>query len=440
MLEDFRNYIEENELIKPEDRVLLTVSGGVDSVVMLRLMTEAGYPCGIAHCNFKLRGAESDADEEFVRDLARSSGLEFHNRSFETEDHAREKGISIQMAARQLRYEWFGQLRAEQNYELVATAHNMDDVIETFFINLVRGTGIRGLSGIKARSGSLIRPLLFATREHIASYASEKGIRYREDSSNISTRYIRNRIRHNILPQLEEINPGFKQGIISTIEKLRNTEIIYSREISRQKNEIIGSDGNNILLSIEKLRQLRDRKTFLFELISCYNFNSRTISDIEKSLDGPSGKQFFSDTHRLVKDREHLIINRLTPGDIGKYYIDDGTPSLKEPVQLDLMTVNRSVHFLIPSERHTACLDYDKLIFPLILRKWHPGDHFYPLGMSHMKKISDYFIDRKLSLVEKENAWLLLSGENIVWVVGHRIDDRYKITDETQQIYIARVY
>jgi len=440
MLEEFRQSIDDNELIKPGDRILLAVSGGIDSVVLLNLMAAAGIDCGIAHCNFRLRASESDGDEEFVKQLGESSGLQVHTRSFDTQDYATQYGISLQMAARKLCYDWFEELRKEHPYDLIATAHNMDDVVETFFINLIRGTGIRGLSGIKMRSGNLIRPLLFATRERITEYATEHDIAFREDSSNISTKYIRNKIRHRIIPQLQEINPGFKQGIISTIEKLRNTEIIYDHEINRKKDEVISSDGKNILLSIEKLRQLGDLKTFLFELISCYNFNSQTISDIEKSIDGPSGKQFYSDTHRLVKDREHLIINQLMPADIHKYYIEDGSPGMKDPVHLDFMTVNRSAHFLIPSERYTACLDYDKLIFPIILRKWNPGDHFFPLGMPHTKKISDYFIDQKLSLVEKESTWLLLSGENIVWVVGHRIDDRYKITDDTQQIYIARLY
>jgi tRNA(Ile)-lysidine synthase len=403
-------------------------------------MIKAGYRCSIAHCNFRLRDAESDGDEAFVKKLGKDYGLEVHSKSFDTQDHATQEGISLQMAARQLRYDWFEELRKEQGFDLVATAHNMDDVIETFFINLIRGTGIRGLSGIRERSGPLIRPLLFATREQIAGYARKHGISYREDSSNISTKYIRNKIRHNIIPQLVEINPGFKQGIISTIERLRNTETIYQHEIDSKKDELISTKGQDVLLGIDGLRQIADMKTFLFELISCYNFNTQTVDDIAKSLDGPSGKQFFSDTHRLVKDREHLIISKLKPEDISKYYIDDGMLEIKEPVRLDLMTVNRSVHFLIPSERHTACLDYDKLIFPLILRKWHPGDHFFPLGMTHMKKLSDYFIDHKFSLVEKENTWLLLSGENIVWVVGHRIDDRYKITDETSQICIARVH
>ena len=439
MLDELRNHIEENELIAPGGQVLLAVSGGVDSVVMFDLMVRAGYSCAIAHCNFRLRGDESDGDEAFVRKLGGDHGLPVFTRSFETVAIARERRISVQMAARELRYEWFDEIRSDRKYDLVATAHNLDDLIETFFINLIRGTGIRGLSGIRPRTGSLIRPMLFAPRSDIAAYAADRHLTFREDSSNNSTKYLRNRIRHRIIPQLQEINPGFKQGIISTIMKLRNTEIIYEREIESSRKTAGRFEGGHLLLSIEKLKKLDERATFLYEFISPFNFSQKAVSDIEKSLDGPSGKQFFSDTHRLLKDREHLIISPLSENEITRYYIDDGIPGITEPVKMDLMSINRSAHFLIPADPDTACLDYDKLIFPLILRKWHPGDHFYPLGMPHSKKISDYFIDIKLSIVDKEGTWLLLSGENIVWVVGHRIDDRYKVTKATRQIYIARL-
>lgn len=419
--------------------MLLAVSGGIDSMVMLDLMVRSGVPCAIAHCNFRLRGRESDGDEAFVKKLGDDHNLPVYTRSFETEEMAKDRRISVQMAARELRYKWFEELRSDENFDLVATAHNMDDLIETFFINLIRGTGIRGLSGIRARTGMLVRPMLFSFRADIAAYAADRHLAYREDSSNNSSKYLRNRIRHRIIPQLQEINPGFKQGIISTIGKLRNTEIIYEREIDRIRMIACTKEGDRILLSIREIRKLDDKSTFLYELISPFNFSQKAVKDIEKGLDGPSGKQFFSDTHRLVKDRDHLIISSLGENEITRYYIDDGTPGISEPLKMDLMSINRSAHFLIPAEPNTACLDYDKLIFPLILRKWQSGDHFYPLGMPHSKKISDYFIDIKLSIVDKERTWLLLSGENIVWVVGHRIDDRYKVTKSTRAIYIARI-
>jgi len=439
MINEFIGYITENQIIGKHEKVLLTVSGGIDSTVLLHLMVNSGYRCTVAHCNFKLRGKESDADEQFVRQLASRYGLDVHVKSFETAGFAREEGISIQMAARNLRYQWFDQLCTENGYDLIATAHNMDDVIETFFINLIRGTGIRGLTGIKTRSGNLIRPLLFASREKIIDYAREQDITYREDSSNAETKYIRNKIRHGIIPLLQEINPGFRQGIIDTIERIRYTGMIYDQAIENHKKEMVREQDNCIYIDIQKLARIPDLKTLLYEFISCFNFTSGSVADIAKSLEGPSGKQFFSGTHRLVKDRNQLIISPLKMDERPRYYIEDGAPGLGEPLKMDFMILNRTPHFQVATDKDTACLDYARLIFPLILRKWQPGDHFYPLGMPHLKKISDFFIDEKLSLVEKENAWLLLSGENIIWVAGHRIDERYKITEKTDRVFVARL-
>lgn len=439
MINEFNKYITEHQIIDRHEKVLLAVSGGIDSTVLLHLLVESGYRCAIAHCNFKLRGSESDGDEQFVRQLAVRYKTGLHVKSFETAQYSGEKGISIQMAARHLRYSWFEQMRVEGGFDVVATAHNMDDVIETFFINLLRGTSIRGLSGIKARSGNLARPLLFATRESILAYAQTQGIAYREDSSNSETKYIRNKIRHGIVPLLQEINPGFMEGMIQTIDRLRSTGIIYEQALENLKKDLVTEQDQCTCIDIPKLLRMSDRHTLLYEFLSCFNFTSGTVADINKSLDGPSGRQFFSETHRVIKDRNQLIISPLQKDDTLKYYIEDGMPGLVEPVKMDFMTANRTAHFQITKDRSAACLDYARLIFPLILRRWKPGDHFYPLGMPHLKKISDFFIDEKLSLVEKENTWLLLSGENIAWVVGYRIDDRYKITDQTEQVFVARL-
>jgi tRNA(Ile)-lysidine synthase len=439
MINEFIDYITENQIIDRHEKILLAVSGGIDSVVLLHLLVKSGYTCTIAHCNFRLRGEESDGDELFVRDLAGKYDTGIHVRSFETEDYSREKGISIQMAARELRYEWFGLLCRENGYDLIATAHNMDDVIETFFINLVRGTGIRGLTGIKPRSGNLIRPLLFAARDAISKYAEAQDIHYREDSSNAEIKYTRNKIRHGIMPLLQEINPGVRQGLIDTIEKLRYPGIIYEQALEDHRKDMVSDHEGLTFIDLQKLAPIADRKTLLYEFISCFNFSSGSITDIEKCLDGPSGKQFFSGTHRLVKDRNRLIISPLQQDNPVKYYVEDGMTGVDEPLPMDFMTVNRTPQFQIPADRDAACLDHARLIFPLILRKWQPGDYFYPLGMQHLKKISDFFIDEKFSLVDKENTWLLLSGEHIAWVVGHRIDNRYKITDKTGQVFFAKL-
>jgi tRNA(Ile)-lysidine synthase len=438
MLEKFRLFIQSNDLCQPTDRILLAVSGGIDSMVLLHLFAAAGYTPGVAHCNFHLRGAESDGDEQLVKSVAVNKEAAYYQQDFNTEQSAAESGISIQMAARNLRYQWFEEIRKNHGYDFIATAHNQDDVIETFFINLVRGTGIRGLTGIPLRSGKVIRPLLFASRESIVEYATDHDIRFREDSSNASDKYLRNRLRHQLIPMLEEENPSFRNALMDTMLKLSETEKLYLQELEKLKHRLLRTEGDITRIRIKDLSAYEARRSILFEILTEFNFSSQAMEDILHSLEGPSGKQFLSTTHRVVKDRDDLIITPLDKEEDRKYYLEREAGRISEPVNLEWMVVDHTETFHIPNNRKIACLDLLKLEFPLMLRHWRSGDYFQPLGMQGMKKISDYLIDTKVSLPDKERTWLLTSGSKIAWVIGKRIDDRFKVRPKTRQVLLMK--
>lgn len=438
MLDRFREYIADQGLCGAGDRILATVSGGIDSVVMLDLFLAAGFETGIAHCNFKLRGKESEDDESFVKSLARKHSLELHTESFQTADYAREKKISIQMAARNLRYEWFEEIRGRHGYARIATAHNQDDVLETFFINLSRGTGIRGLTGIPSRAGRIIRPLLFASREQIQGYARERELGYREDSSNTSDKYLRNRIRHKLLPMLEEQNPAFRSSLVRTIERLGETEKLFRDELAGLKKSLLDQGRDRISISLDKLDKMDSKRTILYEILADYDFSPATVEDIVSAIDATPGKQFFSPTHRLVKDREALILTPLKEDEHRRYYLELEAGQAYDPIDLEWVVVDYTDKFRFSGDPRIACLDLDLLEFPLILRHWEKGDYFQPFGMKGMKKISDYLIDQKVSRPDKENTWLLASGKKIIWVVGHRIDDRFRVRENTRQVLMIK--
>jgi len=438
MLEKFRRFIQSNSLCQPGDRILIAVSGGIDSMVLLHLYFAAGYKTGIANCNFHLRGDESDGDESFVKSVAENMDMDYHQQDFDTEGVANESGISIQMAARNLRYLWFEEIRKEHGYNYIATAHNQDDEIETFFINLSRGTGIRGLTGIPVRSEKVIRPLLFASRESIVDYATKHNIRFREDSSNASDEYLRNRVRHQLIPMLEEENPSFRNALMDTMLKLSETEKLYEQELLQLKQRLVRKEGDWIRISIKDLSGYTARRSILFEILSDYHFSSQAMEDIIHSLEGPSGKQFLSATHRLVKDRDDLILTPLDGEDDRKFYLETEAGRISQPVDLEWMVVDHTETFHIPGNPKIACIDLEKLSFPLLLRHWLPGDSFQPLGMNGIKKISDYLIDTKVSLPEKDRTWLLTSDNKIVWVIGQRIDERFKVRLETRQILMMK--
>lgn len=433
MLNRFFEFVKEKQLFEPHQKVLLAISGGIDSMVLLHLFEKSGFEFGIIHCNFNLRGKESDGDETFVRQQVLIHGVPSFFQNFDTEEHAQLNGISIEMAARELRYEYFEKIRQEHHYDFVATAHHQDDLIETFFLNLSRKTGIRGLSGIKEKTGNLIRPLLFAGRQEIEDFARANFIDFREDSTNNEVVYQRNFLRHKILPLFQELNPAFKKNILASIENLRETEQVYSRCIQNETEQVLQENKGEAVIEIEALLKTQFPKVLLFEILSNFNFNAAVTDEIFQSFSNDSGKQFFSKTHRVVKDREQLFVTALEEKEERIFYIEKEDIELFEPLHLSLEKESAD-GFNIKKESTVACLDFEQLEFPLLIRKWRQGDYFQPLGMTGFKKVSDFFIDEKIPIHEKENTWLLCSGKKIVWIMGLRIDNRFKITPETKTV------
>jgi tRNA(Ile)-lysidine synthase len=439
MVERLIKYIESNQLFSPNDTLLVGVSGGIDSVVLIDLLNRAGMAFAVAHCNFQLRGAESDQDERFVRELSESYGKLCFCKTFDTKEYAGENGISIEMAARELRYDWFEEVRRTHHFDWIVVAHHRDDQIETFFLNLARGTGISGLTGMKVVNGKVVRPLLFGSRRDIENHASAHKLQFREDSSNFLTDFQRNKIRKMVLPLMEELNPSFRESIDKTIDHLRETSSIYYQAIERAKELAVRrrSKGETEILLAE-LRLLNPLSTYMFELLRPFHFNGEVVEEIIKALDGQTGKQFFSPSHRAVLDREAIIIRKLSEEASARFYLDETLSGIDAPVKLSISTQKRTGSFHWNTSPMIATLDKDLLQFPLILRKWQKGDYFQPLGMQGMKKLSDFFVDEKFSLPQKEECWILANGEDIVWIVGVRVDNRYKITPETKNILVLK--
>ena len=434
MLDRFVEFVKGKELFAPQQKVLLAISGGIDSMVLLHLFEKTGFKYGIVHCNFQLRGEESDGDEKFVKQQVLVHGVQSFFQQFETEEYARLNGISIEMAARELRYEYFEKIRSENDYDYIATAHHQDDLIETFFLNLSRKTGIKGLTGIKEKAGRIIRPLLYAGRRDIEKYASKNFIDFREDSTNKEVVYQRNFLRNKILPLFSELNPSFGKNILASIENLKEVENVYDFFISAETEKVISQSGEGLNFNIDALKNLEFPMLVLLETLKEYNFNPSVIEEIFNSLESESGKQFFSKTHRLVKDRGRLFVIPVSIDENQIFYIEKDDIELFAPLALTIEK-HSGEGFKISKEPNVACLDFDKLEFPLLVRKWKQGDYFQSLGMTGFKKLSDFFIDEKIPVHEKENIWLLCSGKKIVWIMGHRIDNRFKITPNTKSVF-----
>lgn len=439
MLSRFQKYIEDKILAAKSDRLLAAVSGGIDSMVMIHLLRSSGYKIAIAHCNFGLRGKESDDDEAFVREYAETHALPYFIEHFNTKEYARARKISIQMAAREIRYEWLEQIRNDCDYQSIAIAHNLDDSIETLFLNISRGTGIRGITGIPVRAGNIIRPLLFASRAEISDYVRTHQISFREDSSNVEEMYRRNFIRHSIVPLFRKMNPSFSQSVAQMFGNLNQVRQIYLDEMSRIEKEVVVIRPGETRIHIEALRKHNSFELFLQEFLSVSGFSPATIAQIAGSSESESGRSFYSPTHRIIKDRDDFILTLRESGLEKKYYIDEDTTQIAQPIEIEFEQLDESADFQIPRDTSIACLDLHSLHFPLVLRKWQKGDYFQPFGMQGLKKLSDFFIDNKLSLIEKENTWILASGNKVAWVVGYRIDDRFRITPGTRRIWMATI-
>ncbi len=440
ILATFQSFIQAHNLCSQQEDIMLALSGGIDSVVMTDLFYKAGYNCSILHCNFNLRGEESDGDEAFVRSVSASYDMPVFVKNFQTEDYATKEGISIQMAARKLRYDWFDETSRIHGIDLIATAHNMNDSIETVLINLSRGTGIKGLVGIPIRNGKFIRPLLNIPRKEIVEYAKEKNLKFREDSSNASKKYHRNKIRHDVIPVLEEVNPSFINTMYENIARISEAYEIFQDTIETKRKILFVKKSTHYQVSVAELKQLSPLSTWLFELFSVYNFSRDQCKNIELILDSDSGKQFISTSHMLYKDRDNLLLMEVEEESFERFYIDShgSRASLPFPMDIDLVNIQNIGDF--PDSQQIAFLDFDKLNFPLTVRKWQHGDYFFPLGMEQMKKVSDFFIDEKIPVPIKKQTWILASGKNIVWIMGFRIDDRYKITDQTTQVLKLHLY
>lgn len=438
MIDQLKQFVTTNNLFNSGHKILLAVSGGIDSMVMLHLMKQSGNEIGVAHCNFQLREQESEDDATFVQTTAEMLGIPFFKARFETTLYAQENKISIQMAARELRYTWFENIRKTNGYDFIATAHNSDDSIETFFINLSRGCGLDGLTGIKPNSGNLIRPLLFASREQITLYARRKGVNFREDSSNATDKYLRNYIRHNVLPILDSANENFRKGIHTTVQNLIGSQVNYNFLLSNEIKSLSTECNGTVRFDIQKIKAFPHSVSILWELLSRFGFNRDLCAEIAASLDAQPGKVFLSHSHRLIKDREQLIVTQLYLQENSVFYVEHDSIPLGLPFQLR-QSIEDIESFALSRDKLVAALDYQMLEWPLIIRKWRQGDYFAPLGMENLKKVSDFLIDQKLSLYDKENTWVLESGNKIVWVMGLRIDHRFRVKDTTKRVLVMKL-
>lgn len=434
MKDKFLHFIKENNLLKPNDKILLAVSSGIDSMVMLHLFMECNFKIAIAHCNFCLRDEESDGDQEFIERFAIKNRIPIHINRFDTIKYADNNKQSIQMAARELRYDWFSRLAKDNKYNKIATGHNSNDVAETFLINLSRGTGIHGLTGITIKNGILIRPMLFASRKEIEIYAKEKNIDYREDSSNSDTKYMRNFIRHKIIPLFEKLNPSFLKNINNTTSILKNAEIIYDKKINDIKKNITTTNADLTHIAFEDLKRQEVTPAILFEIIQPFGFTFDTAIRMLKNISKQPGATYFSKTHKIIKDRVSYILLRLPENEHEEYLINEKQTLFKEVVSLKIERKICDENFKLLRDKSIGIFDAEKLKFPLKIRRWKHGDYFYPFGMRGKKKLSDYFNDQKLSIPEKENIWLLCSGNDIIWVINHRTDAKHCLTKTTKEI------
>jgi len=428
-----QQFISEKSLFIREEKLILGISGGADSVCLMHVFLELGYSFELAHCNFNLRGEESDADEYFVKDLAKEHQLKVHIKQFDTLVYAAENKISTQMAARDLRYAWFEKLRIKSKAKYLAIAHHANDDVETFFINLVRGSGLKGFLGIKEKNNAIVRPLLSVSRLEIEQYLKDRGLVFREDSSNASVKYLRNKIRHELIPLLAQMNPSIQQTVKDEMRILNGVAQIYASKVEEVRKDLTQEKNGIVQLEISALLALNPLHSYLYELLSAYGFYA--VEAISKALQGQSGKQFFSSTHQLVVDRENIFISLLNKEN-EVFEITEKTISLVYPLEINFKVMADKT---IIYDNNIAQLDVEKLKFPLTLRKWKEGDKFMPLGMKKFKKLSDFFIDSKFSIIDKQEQWLLCSGVDIVWVLGCRIDERYKLESNTKKVYIAQL-
>ena len=461
LLQRFIKNIEEQSLFQKNDYLLLAVSGGADSVALCELCFQAGLHFEIAHCNFQLRGEESERDENLARQLAEKYWTKIFVKKFDTEKYAEEKKVSIQVAARELRYNWFDELlrdaKAATNQQqtmsnhlipvsssqnksvFLLTAHHANDNIETLLMNFFKGTGIKGLQGILPKYGKIIRPLLFAKKEEILAFINENNLEFVEDSSNSSDKYTRNYFRHQLIPSIQKVFPNVEENLINNIDRFQEIEVLYKQSIDLHKKKLLEQKGNEIHIPILKLLKSNPLKTIVYEIIKDYGFTAHQTDETIYLLSSESGRYISSSTHKIIKNRNWLIITPLRALEAAHILINETDTKInfeegELQIKMDDPVVAGFNNPKISSSSFIATLDAKNIIFPLLLRKWKQGDYFYPLGMSGKKKLSKFFIDQKMSLTEKDKIWIVESNKRILWIVGKRIDDRFKVTDKTKKI------
>lgn len=427
MVPKFQNHISQNFQFLFKKKLIIATSGGIDSMVLLHLFKSLNYEIAIAHCNFQLRGLESFEDQNFVHDYAVANEIPIFVTQFDTENFAKDYKLSTQVAARNLRYDWFHELLKTENYDYILTAHHADDNLETFIINLSRGTGLDGLVGIPSQNDKVIRPLLTFSRQEIENYAKENDIKWREDSSNASDKYLRNKIRHNIIPQLKELNPNFLESFLKTQKYLKESQTMVEDATIMIYQQVAKEVGDDIHFDLLKLKTLSNFRSYLYEWLQEFGFSA--WNDIYDLVDSQSGKVIYSNDYQLLKNRNYLILSPISEYDDEVYFIEKNQLEVKIPINLSICQVDA----ISNTNLNTIFVDADKLSFPLQIKKWNEGDSFQPFGMyGKSKKLSKFFKDEKLSILEKQKIWILISDNQIVWIINLRQDERFKIEDSTQ--------
>ena len=445
LLERFIDNILHEHLFQKRDNLIIAVSGGVDSVVLCELCSQAKLNFEIAHCNFQLRGEESERDEAFVKSLGEKYAVEVFVKKFETEKYASERKLSIQVTARELRYKWFNELieatnsrqqpaTVSQHSTFLLTAHHANDNAETLLMNFFKGTGIKGLHGILPKQRNIIRPLLFATKEDILSFAQENNLAFVEDSSNLTEKYTRNYFRHTLIPSLKKVFPQVEENLQQNIERFKEIDMLYQQAIFLHKKKLIENKGSEAHVPVLKLLKSKPLKTVVYEIIKDYGFTAHQTDEVLHLLKSESGKYISSASHRIIKNRKWIIISPIHSVENSLVVINENDKKIEFANGRLIIEKISADNYSLSTESNVAMLDAGVIAFPLVLRKWKQGDYFYPLGMQKKKKLSRFFIDTKMSVAEKEITWVIESNKKIIWVVGKRIDNRFRITSATTNI------
>ncbi|MEJ8803008.1 tRNA lysidine(34) synthetase TilS [Pontibacter sp. H249] len=434
MLQKVSGFIQAQNLCQPDSKILAAVSGGIDSVVLCEVLHQLKYTFAVAHCNFGLRAEEAEADQLFAKKLAKQYDVPFFTENFNTRAFAEQEKLSIQMAARTLRYEWFEQVRQQEGYDYIATAHHSNDLTETILLHLTKGTGIAGLHGIPPKNGHIIRPMLTITKDDIYDLVTSRKLIWREDSSNETTKYQRNKIRHEVIPVLKEINPSLEETMQHTAERVSHAESIVAAYIDQLRQESIKEAENAWYISLVPLQNATGLPVVVHELLRPFNFSYSVVLELVEALDGISGKQFDSPTHTLVKDRDQLVITQRSLSSFGSILIKEGDTEVEAGNLVFKLKHVDADKYKLNTKPHVAALDAEQLKFPLKLRSWQEGDWFVPLGMNGKKKISDFLIDKKVPANLKSQTLVLVSDQSIAWIVNQRLDNRFKVTDKTERV------